>query len=122
MPRSVLVVTDDPVVAAGARDCFSAEFEVEIFVDATDAGERMKKVTPALVVAEFQTGHSGGFGLIREMSLIPRLALVPTLAVIDRPQDRWLARQAGADATKVKPFTAWALAEASMELLESTSK
>lgn len=120
MSRSVLVVTDDPVVAAGARDCFPADFVVEIFGDATDAAERMKKLTPSLVIAEFQTGHAGGYSLLKEMSMVPRLARVPTLAVIDRPQDRWLAAQAGADVTKVKPFTASGLAAASMELLETS--
>lgn len=114
--RGVLVVTDDDRLAA------EAEFglprcEVTRAEDARAAWAAMQRFTPALVIVDLQTGSAGGFSLARDMAADRRLAHVPVLLLLERPQDAWLASQAGAAAYRVKPLAAADLAAAAGALL-----
>jgi DNA-binding response OmpR family regulator len=101
---TVLVVSDDPHVRDEAANGFGIDATVELAMDAREAWKILESSDPALVVIDIQTGSSGGFGLRRDMSQVPRLADVPTIMLLERKQDEWLAKQAGASVTKVKPL------------------
>lgn len=103
MAFPILIVTDDPRVRAELEDAFSSDFAVTIAEDARAAEDAMTRFTPALVIVDLRTGSAGGFGLVRDMRQDARLADVPALMLLERPQDEWLARVAGAQRIRTKP-------------------
>lgn len=113
MASAILIVTGDPRVRAELEDAFSSDFAVTIAEDARSAEDAMTRFTPALVIVDLRTGSAGGFGLVRDMRQDGRLADVPALMLLERPQDEWLARAAGAQRIRTKPVpSAVLLAEA----------
>lgn len=102
----LLIVTDDPGVQGELKYGFRAATEVELAVDAREARALMTETVPSAVVVDLQTGSAGGFALARDMSEDARLANVPIIMLLERPQDGWLAQKAGALAYLVKPVTA----------------
>jgi CheY-like chemotaxis protein len=115
-PVRVLVVSDDPLVREGARFGFLSDVSVTFAVDAREAWRVLEHEAPSVVVVDMQTGNAGGFALARDMSESGRLAEVPTLILLERPQDAWLARAAGARAYRVKPLSSGELPRAVMGL------
>jgi chemosensory pili system protein ChpA (sensor histidine kinase/response regulator) len=103
--KAVLIVTDDPKVREELRFGFSADTEVVIAEDARDAWAQMADTVPTAAIVDLQTGSAGGYGLARDMSADARLANVPVILLLQRPQDAWLAKQAGAAGYLVKPVT-----------------
>ena len=83
---------------------FPANVEVDFAREARDAWQRLEEYVPAAVIVDLQTGSAGGFALATDMRGANRLARVPVVMLIDRYQDDWLARQAGARAVLVKPI------------------
>jgi DNA-binding response OmpR family regulator len=65
----------------------------------------MERFTPVVVVADIRTGSAGGVGLVRDMKQDGRLQDVPTMMLLERPQDGWLAKTAGADLIRTKPIS-----------------
>lgn len=120
--RGVLVVTDDPALRREAELAFPDDFDVVSAGDARSAGAEMSAWTPAVVVVDLLSGSAGGFALGRDMSQDRRLANVPILMLIDRHQDEWLARQAGASATRTKPIDAAELAKTALDLVGEPAK
>ena len=103
-PKKVLVVSDDPQVRAEAEFGFPTETEVVVALDGRDGWQRLQEDPPAAVVVDLQTGSAGGFGLISDMQANATLKDIPTLMLLEREQDVWLARQAGARSIRVKPL------------------
>lgn len=99
----VLVVSDDPNVADEVEFGFAADDVVEQAVDSRDALVAARRERPGVVVVDMQTGSAGGFNLIRALRQEKGLRDVPVLVLLERGQDRWLAREAGAQAVRVKP-------------------
>lgn len=99
----VLVVSDDPHVADEAEFGFAADDVVENAIDSRDALVAARRQRPSVVVVDMQTGSAGGFNLIRALRQDEKLRDVPVLALLERGQDRWLAREAGAQGIRVKP-------------------
>ncbi len=93
---TVLVVTDDRAIAEDARYGFPTDTEVVVVPDAASALAWMQERTPSVVIAELRTGNQGGYALGMEMRASDRLARVPLIMVLERVQDAWLARSAGA--------------------------
>lgn len=120
--RGVLVVTDDPTLQHEARYAFPEDFDVVAVHDARSALSELDAWTPAVVVVDLLSGSAGGFALGRDMSQSPRLADVPMLMLIDRHQDEWLARQAGADAIRTKPIDAVELVASALDLVGDDAK
>ena len=102
--RHVLVVSDDDRIRDEARFGFAPDLEVALARDAREALAQMQEDTPAVVVIDLHTGSAGGYGLRKDMSQIGVLAEVPVLMLLDRDQDLWLAKQAGADLVRTKPI------------------
>jgi DNA-binding response OmpR family regulator len=104
MGAKILVVSDDPRVTDAARYAFPSDVEVELARDAREALASMKESVPSAVVVDLQTGSAGGFALARDMKQDRRLETVPILMLLERDQDAWLARQAGANRLRTKPL------------------
>ncbi|HVM34745.1 MAG TPA: response regulator [Actinomycetota bacterium] len=102
----LLLVTDNDSVGHQMRYGFPANVEVDFAREARDAWQRLEEYVPAAVIVDLQTGSAGGFALATDMRGANRLARVPVVMLIDRYQDDWLARQAGARAVLVKPIDA----------------
>ncbi|HJR45132.1 MAG TPA: response regulator [Actinomycetota bacterium] len=99
-----MVVSDDERIRDEARFGFAPELDVALARDAREALTQMEHDRPAVVVIDLHTGSAGGYGLRKDMSQIPHLAEVPVLMLLDRDQDLWLAKQAGADLVRTKPI------------------
>lgn len=102
--RHVLVVSDDERIRDEARFGFAPDLEVALARDAREALAQMEEDTPAVVVIDLHTGSAGGYGLRKDMSQIGALADIPVLMLLDRDQDLWLAKQAGANLVRTKPI------------------
>ncbi len=120
--RGVLVVTDDPTLQHDARYAFPEDFDVVVVHDARTALAELREWTPAVVVVDLLSGSAGGFALGRDMSQDRRLASVPMLMLIDRHQDEWLARQAGAGGIRTKPIDTAELVASALELVGEHAK
>ena len=120
--RGILVVTDDPTLELEARFAFPDDFEVVVVPDARGASSELALWTPAVVIVDLLSGSAGGFALGSDMSQTARLANIPMLMLIDRHQDEWLARQAGADAVRTKPIDTAELVAMSLDLMGSNAK
>ena len=114
--RTVLVVSDDPEVIAETRYSFPDDIDVRFARDALEAGRAMESQPPRAVIVDLQTGNAGGYSLATEMRLDHSLRSVPVVILLERAQDAWLARQAGANACLVKPVSGADLAAATLAL------
>lgn len=117
--KTVLLVSDDPEVQRELRYAFPADIELEMADDAIPAWDRMKAITPGLVIASIRTGNAGGFALSRDMEMDPRLARIPRLLLLERAEDTWLAKEGGATKVRVAPFEASDLVADALDLLHS---
>ncbi|MDQ4025784.1 MAG: hypothetical protein M3217_09905 [Actinomycetota bacterium] len=120
--RGVLVVTDEPALGREAELAFPADFDVVTVRDAREAWEELQAWTPAALVVDLLSGSAGGFALGSDMSQDARLRDVPILMLLDRRQDEWLARQAGATATRTKPVEPFDLVATTLALVGDTAK
>jgi DNA-binding response OmpR family regulator len=118
----LLVVSDDPLIQEEARYGFSDRVELRTALDSRQAWKIMNEEPPTIVLADIQTGSAGGFGLAKDMSARKTLADIPILMLLERPQDDWLARQAGASSSRVKPVEVSELVREVMRLVSSTPK
>jgi uncharacterized protein YecT (DUF1311 family) len=66
-----------------------------------------------------QTGNAGGYALARHMSESEALARIPTLILLQRTQDAWLATRSGATASCTKPLAPGQLAREAVALARS---
>jgi DNA-binding response OmpR family regulator len=72
---------------------------------------------PDLVVVEVGVTPYGAFGITRDIKASEETAC-PVIVVLERPQDEWLARWAGADAVVNRPVDPFALAQVARRLVE----
>jgi DNA-binding response OmpR family regulator len=115
-------VTHDPALQREARFAFPEDFDVVVAGDARQAWSELSVWTPAVLVVDLLTGSAGGFALGSDMSQSRRLANLPMLMLIDRRQDEWLARKAGADAVRTKPIDTAELVAAALDLMGDDAK
>jgi len=113
----VVLVSDDNHVREGFRYGCPDDIEVRFAADAREAWSLMSERPPSLVIVAIRSGSAGGVGLARDMSQHRSLKDVPILMLLERAQDTWLARQAGADDTVVQPVSGRELVERSLSLL-----
>ncbi|MGH2806331.1 MAG: response regulator [Actinomycetota bacterium] len=98
------MVSTDAVLRQEARFGFPDDFELCYATDARDARGALDGTQPALVIVDLRSGNAGGFVVARELDQVSKLADVPVLMLLQRPQDSWLAGQAGADLYRTKPI------------------
>lgn len=116
-PIRVLVVSSDEAVLDDARFGFPSHAEVAIASNSKEARRILEDFQPSVVVADLKNGNSGGYAFAREMSQLKALHDVPVLILMDRDQDAWLAREAGAALSRTKPITAESLAADAISLI-----
>ena len=102
----VLLVSDDPQVRSEARFTFPSDVQVLQAMDAREAWNIMNAMTPAVAVLDIRPGSAGGYGLARDMSMDARLRGIPIFMLLERIEDAWLAKQAGAACFRTKPIEA----------------
>ncbi|MGH2698227.1 MAG: response regulator [Actinomycetota bacterium] len=100
---TVLVVSDDPHLSSEITYAFPDDVSVSFALNAREALPLMGESIPSVVVVDIRTGSAGGYGLSRDMSANDRLHDIPRLMLLERAQDSWLAKQAGATEYLVKP-------------------
>ncbi|MFN2594934.1 MAG: hypothetical protein ABR579_08625, partial [Actinomycetota bacterium] len=66
-----------------------------------------------------QTGSSGGFGLLKEIQQDSRISAAPAVMILERGQDGWLAKQAGAQLILTKPAPAERVVAGALSLLSA---
>lgn len=113
----VLVVTDDPQVRDATTYGFPSGVDILTARDARDAWRILADVVPSVVIVDMQTGSAGGFSLAKDMAHADRLASVPLFILLERDQDAWLARQAGARLYRTKPVEMDQLVSDALSLL-----
>jgi DNA-binding response OmpR family regulator len=123
----VLLVSPDPrsrelmaLAVAGIERRLRAPIE---FLEAVD-GEQGTRVAfrerPDAVVADEIASRAGAFALAKELRGAQEPYPGAIVILLDRRQDAWLARWAGADAWFVKPVDAFQLADRLLELVGGT--
>ena len=112
-------MTEDRHLRDDVRYGFPADCDVTVVHDARAAWIAMASTTPDVVIVDIHTGSAGGYALRRDMLANQRLARVPMLMLLDRPQDAWLARQAGANLHLVKPVDVSELIHQALALVPS---
>jgi DNA-binding response OmpR family regulator len=115
-------VTDDERVRTEARFGAPPGVEVVLAVDARDATRMLESIHPAAIVVDMQTGNAGGYSLVRTLSESQHLSGIPVLILLERVQDEWLARTAGAHAFATKPLRPGELARRIAALLPDGSR
>jgi DNA-binding response OmpR family regulator len=114
-----LVVSDDPRVGEEIAYGAASNIEAEIVADSRAAWAKLQQMTPAAVVVDIQTGSAGGYGLARDMRADTRFSATPILMLLERDQDGWLARQAGATQWRTKPVEVSTLIGELLSLLQA---
>ena len=104
-PLGVHVFTDDDRVRQAARSLPPARFAVSYSATAPSAINEVLRTKPSIAVLELRVGDYGGFALAKDLRALPSMADLPLVMLCDRPQDRWICRQAGARAVIVKPLS-----------------
>ncbi|HEX6330664.1 MAG TPA: hypothetical protein VF129_05160 [Actinomycetota bacterium] len=109
MVRSIERVTAQPLEFLEARD--------------GEEGVRVaRRERPGAIVADEIASRAGAFSLARSLrgDLEPYRGVIVIL--LDRRQDRWLAKWSGADAWFVKPVDPFELADRLVELVDRAEK
>jgi DNA-binding response OmpR family regulator len=113
----ILVVSDDEHLRDEATFAFPTDVEVVLAKESSDAWHVLEERRPDAVVVALRSGNAGGFNLLRAMSQRVDLKDVPSLMLLDRDQDRWLAKQAGATVCRTGPLEAGDLAAETLDLV-----
>jgi DNA-binding response OmpR family regulator len=121
--HTVIVYSDDPKIRAAVRTAVGRRPAPDLgrveWLECTTGPKLIERLDAGgvdLVVLDGETWPTGGLGLARQMK--DELAdSPPTLVLIARPDDRWLAKWSMADAVLPLPIDAPALTEAAAELL-----
>jgi DNA-binding response OmpR family regulator len=117
----VVVVSTDPLIREETSFGFPVDVEVLIAEDSRHALAMMRERPPDAVIVDIQTGNAGGFSLARDMDQVADLRAVPILMLLERSQDTWLARQAGAEDYRVKPIETGELVGHTLALITASA-
>ena len=120
---TLLLVADGPWVRNEVAAALADSSTLLEESDPRRAVERMEDDNADAVIIDMQVGSMGGMAIVRAlldaaaMSHVPR---TPTILLLDRSADVFLAGRAGADAFLVKPIVAEELRAALRGVLEET--
>ena len=113
----ILVVSDDGHLREDAKFAFPSDVEVVLAKDSSDAWHVLEERRPDAIVVALRSGNAGGFNLLSAMSQRVDMRTIPSLMVLERDQDRWLCKQAGATTCRTAPIEAGELAEETLALV-----
>lgn len=97
----VHVLAHDERLRQAARSLSPKRFEVSYSSNRAEALSVISDMGCDLAIIELE---GGGFGVARDLRADPRTKDARVVMVCDRPHDRWLCLQAGADEVLVKPL------------------
>ncbi len=104
VPRRILVVDDDPMVATTIQRVLRPEgYEVDVALDGQEAVDRVKQKRPDLVVLDVMMPGVDGFEVCRRMRAEDNLPIL-LLTARGGTADRVRGLDTGADDYLVKPF------------------
>ncbi len=107
--KRILVAEDDPVTIRFVQSLLEEQgFEVLMAEDGKHAHELAVSGSPDLIISDLVMPYKDGFGLIRALRRVAKLARVPIiiLSMKDREEDIVRGLEDGADDYVVKPFNA----------------
>ena len=124
-----MLISADPAVrewvavaVRGAERRLNEPFEVLEATDGVRGAAVAWKHLPDVVVADEITSRAGAFAVARELKGAEPPFGGVVVILLERPQDRWLARWSGADAWFDKPLNPFELGDAVAGLLEARRK
>ena len=124
MPRTALVVEDDPEIRKLIRK-YLEKLGLEVHEAGTGkaALAQLAAMTPALVCLDLMLPETSGYDICRHIRQMPALRKVPVLMISARsmPPDRAQAEEVGADAYLIKPIRWKSFSAAVLALLGGES-
>jgi CheY-like chemotaxis protein len=109
----LLLVADVPWVAEAVQAALGgAPYHLTTVGNPAEAVAAWREHAPAAVLIDLQVGSRGGMAVVRDLRAAAQAGAAgppPTVLLLDRVVDGFLARRAGADAWISKPFTGFAL-------------
>ncbi len=112
MAKVLLVADAEWVVNDVTASLSDARFDIVVESDPREAADTWYDEEPDVVIVDLQVGSMGGFAVTRALrSAASRAgeAATPTILLIDRTVDTFLAGRSGADAWILKPFSSFGL-------------
>ena len=106
----ILVVSEDPRMLDWVRASIGGDATYLLASNGLEALRVTGDDRPDFVIADETTEPFGAFGLARELKMQERPPRV--VVILERAEDRWLAKWSGADRAFVRPVDPFELAEA----------
>lgn len=104
MPKSVLVVDDDPLIHDMLRGLLGgAGYRVELASSIADAQRKVRRHPPSVAVVDVDLGEESGLDLVRLWRIGQHFPVL-VLSGLGSPMDRVVGLELGADDYLVKPF------------------
>ncbi|MCJ7726420.1 MAG: response regulator [Acidimicrobiia bacterium] len=121
----ILVVADEDWVLKGVEAALGeTRFEISTTSDPYAAVDACREAGADVVIADLQVGAMGGMAVIRNIRAAVdsgKLPRTPTVMLLDRGADAFIAGRAGADGSLRKPFGAFELRSLLDELVVAES-
>ncbi|MPZ54156.1 MAG: response regulator [Acidimicrobiia bacterium] len=118
---TVLLIADSEWVINDVHATLSSpDREIVVLNDPVLVSATAADVKPDVAVIDLQVGAMGGMAIVRELhdgQALGQVPHFPTVLLLDRTADRFLARRSGANASVVKPFSAQELRSAVTRIL-----
>ncbi len=115
-----IVASEEPAARSWVRMALGPDWTVVEASNGLEVGPLVAEHRPELLVCDETMESYGAFGLCRDLKILPEPPAVVIL--LERAQDAWLARWAGADRWLVRPIEPFALAEAAREAVAGRGK
>lgn len=112
----VLVVSDRESNRRWMRAALGPDYEILEAATGLEARDACEQLRVDLVVTDQTAQPYGAFGLTRDLKMLPHPPAV--IILLERAQDVWLSKWAGADRWFVRPVTPFELERAARELTE----
>jgi DNA-binding response OmpR family regulator len=113
-PMRALVVSDRESNRRWIRSALGPDWEVLEAATGLEARDACEQLRVDLVVTDQTAQPYGAFGLTRDVKMLPNPPAV--IILLERAQDVWLSKWAGADRWFVRPVHPFELARAATEL------
>ena len=105
--KKILIVDDDPQIQDLLTQMLSVqEFETEVASDGFEAGVKVIKFKPSLIILDLFMPGMDGFEVCKRIKGNPGTSQIKILAItgFDTKENRERIMEAGADAYMTKPF------------------
>lgn len=123
---NILVIADETRVITDVRAALSdSKYRITEASDPHDVVKACADAQADVVIADLQVGTMGGMAVVREIRAAVSagdLPPTPTVLLLDRPADAFIAGRSGADGWLHKPFGAFELRDLLDELASVTAE